>query len=114
MSGTHISNTRDAAAFALISEEGIAKGVRRITTITAECASQAMKLASSIETDINEASKLLDGATLEKVLSSSLLCLCLFSMSYIYGCDTLIYWILLKAFGLFVCFLTNIMSLAFI
>ncbi|VAI04551.1 unnamed protein product [Triticum turgidum subsp. durum] len=56
--GTHISNTRDAAAFALISEEGIAKGVRRITAVTAECASQAMKLASSIDTDINEASKL--------------------------------------------------------
>ncbi|KAF7050727.1 hypothetical protein CFC21_059049 [Triticum aestivum] len=67
--GTHISNTRDAAAFALISEEGIAKGVRRITTVTAECASQAMKLASSIETDINEASKL-DGATLEKKIGS--------------------------------------------
>ncbi|VAI11849.1 unnamed protein product [Triticum turgidum subsp. durum] len=67
--GTHISNTRDAAAFALISEEGIAKGVRRITAVTAECASQAMKLASSIETDINEASKL-DGATLEKKIGS--------------------------------------------
>ena len=76
ISGTHISNTRDAAAFALISEEGIAKGVRRITTVTAECASQAMKLASSIETDINEASKL-DGATLEKVLGFPHLCLCL-------------------------------------
>ncbi|KAE8818188.1 Alanyl-tRNA synthetase, mitochondrial [Hordeum vulgare] len=64
--GTHISNTRDAAEFALISEEGIAKGVRRITAVTAECASQAIKLAQSIEADINEASKLLDGATLEK------------------------------------------------
>ena len=83
MSGTHISNTRDAAAFALISEEGIAKGVRRITAVTAECASQAIKLAQLIETDINEASKLLDGATLEKVLSFYLLCLCLFSISYI-------------------------------
>ncbi|KAF7052439.1 hypothetical protein CFC21_060534 [Triticum aestivum] len=68
--GTHISNTRDAAAFALISEEGIAKGVRRITAVTAECASQAIKLAQLIETDINEASKLLDGATLEKKIGS--------------------------------------------
>ncbi|XP_044964539.1 alanine--tRNA ligase-like [Hordeum vulgare subsp. vulgare] len=67
--GTHISNTRDAAAFALISKEGIAKGVRRITVVTAECASQAMKLASSIDSDINEASKL-DGATLEKKIGS--------------------------------------------
>jgi alanyl-tRNA synthetase len=70
VSGTHISNTRDAAAFALISEEGIAKGVRRITAVTAECASQAMKLASSIDTDINETSKL-DGVLLEKVLNFS-------------------------------------------
>ncbi|VAI01872.1 unnamed protein product [Triticum turgidum subsp. durum] len=68
--GTHISNTRDAAAFALISEEGITKGVRRITAITAECASQAIKLAQLIETDINEASKLLDGATLAKKIGS--------------------------------------------
>ncbi|XP_047045483.1 alanine--tRNA ligase-like [Lolium rigidum] len=67
--GTHISNTRDAAAFALISEEGIAKGVRRITAVTAECASQAMKLASSIDTDINETSKL-DGVLLEKRIGS--------------------------------------------
>jgi len=67
--GTHISNTRDAAAFSLISEEGIAKGVRRITAVTAECAYQAMKLASSIDTDISEASKL-DGATLEKKIGS--------------------------------------------
>lgn len=67
--GTHISNTRDAAAFALISEEGIAKGVRRITAVTAECASQAMKLASSIDTDINETSKL-DGVLLEKKIGS--------------------------------------------
>jgi alanyl-tRNA synthetase len=70
VSGTHISNTRDAAAFALISEEGIAKGVRRITAVTAECASQAMKLASSIDTDIDETSKL-DGVLLEKVLNFS-------------------------------------------
>uniref|UniRef100_A0ACD5U6P3 Uncharacterized protein n=1 Tax=Avena sativa TaxID=4498 RepID=A0ACD5U6P3_AVESA len=67
--GTHISNTRDAAAFALISEEGIAKGVRRITAVTADCASQAMKLASSIDTDINETSKL-DGVLLEKKIGS--------------------------------------------
>lgn len=32
--GTHLKNTKDAAAFALISEEGIAKGVRRIICMT--------------------------------------------------------------------------------
>ena len=68
ISGTHITNTRDAKAFALLSEEGIAKGVRRITAVTAGCATQAMELASSIDSDINEASQL-EGALLEKVLS---------------------------------------------
>ncbi|KAM0909394.1 hypothetical protein ACQ4PT_014849 [Festuca glaucescens] len=63
--GTHISNTRVALAFAIISEEGIAKGVRRITAVTGECASQAMKLASSIDADIIDTSKL-HGVELEK------------------------------------------------
>ncbi|TVU31243.1 hypothetical protein EJB05_22924 [Eragrostis curvula] len=67
--GTHISNTRDAKAFALLSEEGIAKGVRRITAVTAGCASQAMELASSIDVDINEASQM-EGALLEKKIAS--------------------------------------------
>ncbi|KAK3153955.1 hypothetical protein QOZ80_2BG0183780 [Eleusine coracana subsp. coracana] len=67
--GTHISNTRDAKAFALLSEEGIAKGVRRITAVTAGCASQAMELASSIDCDINDASQL-EGAVLEKKIAS--------------------------------------------
>jgi alanyl-tRNA synthetase len=68
LSGTHIKNTRDAESFALLSEEGIAKGVRRIAAVTAGCASQAMELASSIGLDINEASQL-EGAVLEKVQS---------------------------------------------
>jgi alanyl-tRNA synthetase len=56
-------------AFAIISEEGIAKGIRRITAVTGECASQAMKLVSSIDADIIDTSKL-DGVALEKVGSS--------------------------------------------
>ncbi|AQK39942.1 Alanine--tRNA ligase [Zea mays] len=67
--GTHITNTRDAKAFALLSEEGIAKGVRRITAVTAGCATQAMELASSIDSDINKASQL-EGALLEKKIAS--------------------------------------------
>nr|CAB3492449.1 unnamed protein product [Digitaria exilis] len=67
--GTHISNTRDAKAFALLSEEGIAKGVRRITAVTAGCATEAMELASSIDCDINEASQL-EGAILERKIAS--------------------------------------------
>uniref|UniRef100_J3N1C0 Alanine--tRNA ligase n=2 Tax=Oryza brachyantha TaxID=4533 RepID=J3N1C0_ORYBR len=67
--GTHIKNTSEAKAFALLSEEGIAKGVRRITAVTAEIASDAIQLASCIDSDINEASKL-EGALLEKNIAS--------------------------------------------
>jgi len=56
-------------AFVILSEEGIAKGIRRITAVTGEYASQAMKLASSIDTDIVDASKL-DGVALEKKIGS--------------------------------------------
>ncbi|KAL0452281.1 UNVERIFIED_CONTAM: Alanine--tRNA ligase [Sesamum latifolium] len=63
--GTHISNTREAKAFALLSEEGIAKGIRRVTAVTTECAFKALDLASSLEQEVNEASKA-DGSVLEQ------------------------------------------------
>ncbi|CAH9070866.1 unnamed protein product [Cuscuta epithymum] len=65
--GTHISNTREAKAFALISEEGIAKGIRRITAVTTIRAFEAIDLASSLEKKINEASTVEDGLLEEKV-----------------------------------------------
>ena len=39
--GTHLKNTRDAESFAIVSEEGVAKGVRRITALTGEAAQRA-------------------------------------------------------------------------
>ncbi|XP_075476549.1 alanine--tRNA ligase-like [Primulina tabacum] len=54
--GTHISNTREAKAFTLLSEKGIAKGVCRVTTVL-DYAFRAMELASSLEQEINEASR---------------------------------------------------------
>ncbi|GAB4855456.1 hypothetical protein Ancab_024074 [Ancistrocladus abbreviatus] len=47
--GTHLSNTKEAKAFALISEEGIAKGVHRVTVVTADCAFEALELAHSLD-----------------------------------------------------------------
>ena len=35
--GTHLKNTKDAEAFVLLTEEGIAKGVRRIVAVTGFC-----------------------------------------------------------------------------
>ncbi|KAF5205205.1 Alanine--trna ligase [Thalictrum thalictroides] len=67
--GTHISNTREAKAFALLSEEGIAKGTRRITAVTTDPAFQANKLASSFDQEISDASKD-DGIILEKKVAS--------------------------------------------
>ncbi|KAK6926203.1 DHHA1 domain [Dillenia turbinata] len=67
--GTHISNTREAKAFALLAEESIAKGVRRITAVTAGCAFAALDLASSLEQEIMEASKT-EGSLLEKKVAS--------------------------------------------
>uniref|UniRef100_A0A1D1Y3G5 Alanine--tRNA ligase n=1 Tax=Anthurium amnicola TaxID=1678845 RepID=A0A1D1Y3G5_9ARAE len=67
--GTHISNTREAKAFALLSEEGIAKGVRRITAVTTECAINAMELACSFDNEIDGASRT-DGSSLEKKVAS--------------------------------------------
>lgn len=72
MPGTHLSNTREAKAFALLSEEGIAKGIRRITAVTTECAFKAIKLASSLSSEISDASKY-EGGLLEKVTQLSLL-----------------------------------------
>lgn len=64
--GTHISNTREAKAFALLSEEGIAKGIRRITAVTTDCAFKAIELAHLLEQEVDEASKA-EGSLLEKV-----------------------------------------------
>lgn len=67
-SGTHISNTREAKAFALLSEEGIAKGIRRITAVTTDGAFKAMELAFSLEQEVDAASDA-EGSLLEKVFT---------------------------------------------
>ncbi|KAG6713610.1 hypothetical protein I3842_05G162400 [Carya illinoinensis] len=63
--GTHISNTREAKVFALLSEEGIAKGVRRITAVTTVTASNAIDLANLLEKEVNDASTI-EASKLEK------------------------------------------------
>jgi alanyl-tRNA synthetase len=41
--GTHLKNTKEAEEFVLISEEGVAKGVRRVVGVTAEKAREAIQ-----------------------------------------------------------------------
>ncbi|KAI3768969.1 hypothetical protein L6452_00065 [Arctium lappa] len=67
--GTHITNTREAKAFALLSEEGIAKGIRRVTAVTTDYAFEAMKKASELEQEVDQASKL-EGSLLEQKVTS--------------------------------------------
>lgn len=56
--GTHLQNTKEAVAFTLLSEEGTAKGIRRIVAVTQKDAKDAMALADTFEGKLNEADKL--------------------------------------------------------
>jgi alanyl-tRNA synthetase len=62
--GTHLKNTSEAEGFVLLSEEGIAKGVRRITGVTMKDAAIATAAAIEFESKVTEAGKL-DGLELE-------------------------------------------------
>lgn len=62
--GTHLKNTSEAGGFVLLSEEGIAKGVRRITGVTMEDAATATAAAAEFEAKVTEAGTL-EGLDLE-------------------------------------------------
>ncbi|THG19152.1 hypothetical protein TEA_009789 [Camellia sinensis var. sinensis] len=66
--GTHLSNTREAKVFALLFEEGIAKGIRRVTAVTTDCASKALELALSIEQEVLDEASKTEGSSLEQPL----------------------------------------------
>mmetsp|Transcript_41640 Transcript_41640/g.99809 ORF Transcript_41640/g.99809 Transcript_41640/m.99809 type:complete len:966 (-) Transcript_41640:85-2982(-) len=67
--GTHLTNTKEAEAFCLINEEGIAKGVRRITFVTRADAKKAIQDAEAFETKLKEADSL-KGDDLEAAVKS--------------------------------------------
>jgi alanyl-tRNA synthetase len=72
--GTHLANTKEAKAFVLLYEEGIAKGIRRIVALTMDDAQKAMVAAENFEAKLSEAMSVpaekLDA--LVKVLSTEL------------------------------------------
>ena len=63
--GTHLTNTKEAEAFVLLSEEGIAKGIRRIVAVTRGDAKKAIALASEFEAKLS-AAEAMDVALLEE------------------------------------------------
>jgi alanyl-tRNA synthetase len=68
--GTHLTNTTEAKAFALISEEGIAKGVRRIVAFTGEEAERAIAEGASLAAEVEAAKALSDTAELDKAIKT--------------------------------------------
>jgi alanyl-tRNA synthetase len=60
--GTHVGSTKDVGHFALVSEEGIAKGVRRITAVTGVAARAADAAADNLASRVRQAETLADEA----------------------------------------------------
>eukprot|EP00587_Corethron_hystrix_P001091 CAMPEP_0113306346 /NCGR_PEP_ID=MMETSP0010_2-20120614/5630_1 /TAXON_ID=216773 ORGANISM="Corethron hystrix, Strain 308" /NCGR_SAMPLE_ID=MMETSP0010_2 /ASSEMBLY_ACC=CAM_ASM_000155 /LENGTH=968 /DNA_ID=CAMNT_0000160987 /DNA_START=69 /DNA_END=2972 /DNA_ORIENTATION=+ /assembly_acc=CAM_ASM_000155 len=56
--GTHLSNTAEAERFVLLNEEGIAKGVRRITGVTGSLAVEADATANAFMTKLEAVNNL--------------------------------------------------------
>ncbi|KFK23692.1 hypothetical protein AALP_AAs48168U000100, partial [Arabis alpina] len=53
--GTHITNTCEAKAFVIVSEEGVGSDTRRITALTGQCALDAIDLAYSLKGELYDA-----------------------------------------------------------
>jgi len=60
--GTHVGSTSEIGAFALVSEEGIAKGVRRISAVTGVAARAAEAAADNLASRVRQAETLTDEA----------------------------------------------------
>lgn len=65
--GTHLGNTGQAEAFALLQEEGVARGVRRITATTGAAAKEAIALGEALTARV-AAARALSGEELEAEL----------------------------------------------
>ena len=60
--GTHLATTAQAETFAIVHEEGVAKGIRRIVAVTRQEARKAIAHANALALELQEAAKLPDDA----------------------------------------------------
>jgi alanyl-tRNA synthetase len=60
--GTHLTSTREAGQFAVVAEEAVAKGVRRVVALTGVPAMAAIRAAENMAARVREASRLEGGA----------------------------------------------------
>jgi alanyl-tRNA synthetase len=68
--GTHVESTAEIGSFAVVSEEAVAKGVRRLTALTGEAAKAATATAKDLRGRVSHASRLPDdqlAATLNEI-----------------------------------------------
>ncbi|MCA9287503.1 MAG: hypothetical protein KDA05_02895, partial [Phycisphaerales bacterium] len=65
--GTHVATTRDIASFALISETGIAKGVRRVEALSGVAAVAAIRAADALSERVRAAAALPDDRLAEEI-----------------------------------------------
>jgi len=66
--GTHLDNTKEAESFAILNEEGIAKGVRRILAATGKLASEAIARAATFKARVAKLDGVKEAAALEAQL----------------------------------------------
>jgi alanyl-tRNA synthetase len=59
--GTHLANTKEAGAFAIVSEESVSKGIRRLVALTDEPARNAWKSAAELDSLLEKAKATPDG-----------------------------------------------------
>ena len=63
--GVHLKSLGEAQAFVLISEEAVAKGVRRVTALTGEAAKAARAQGAQLVAEVAAAQKLTDAAAIK-------------------------------------------------
>lgn len=63
--GTHLENTAQARAFVVVEETAIAKGIRRVSAVTGQAASEARAAGRAVEKAVG-AAEALEGEALEQ------------------------------------------------